>query len=320
MGKINVKVAGKHVEAPNICSFDLVPANDEPSLPPFTPGAHIDVFLPGGWVRQYSLWNNPQEKNVYRICVLNEANGRGGSRAIHEQVNVGGLLQIGLPRNQFELHHKNTPTLLLAGGIGITPILSMAQALAHRQAPFAFHYCARSPGNAAFLDRLAQAPLADKVFLHFDDGPPEQKLDMVDLLKSQPDDCDLYVCGPKGFMDAVLGTARALGWPTSRLHCEFFQADAAPKTGDQPFDVTLARSNRTVRVEAHQSVVQALAAAGIDIPTSCEQGICGTCLTKVVEGIPDHRDSFLMPAEQQANDCFTPCCSRALSASLTVDL
>jgi vanillate O-demethylase ferredoxin subunit len=319
MERITVKVAGKRHEAQDIASFELVPAVVGTFLPAFEPGAHIDVHLPGGMIRQYSLWNSPQESNVYRIGVLKDLNGRGGSIAMHDLVEVDALLQISPPRNLFSLASSQAPSLLLAGGIGITPILSMAERLLVLGSSFAFHYCAKSSAKAAFLERLSQSDISGKVKLHFDDGTPEQRIDIAKILRDQKSDCNLYICGPKGFMDAVLSLAREIGWEENRLHYESFQADVQSKANDQPFKIKILKTGQTIQVASDQSATQALAAAGIVIPISCEQGICGTCLTNVVEGIPEHRDSFLMPAEQLANTCFTPCCSRALTSTLVID-
>lgn len=314
---LTVNVASRSDEAEGICSFELVSADGDP-LPAFTAGAHIDVHIPGGYVRQYSLCNDPSERGLYRIAVLREDNGRGGSRAMHE-VCAGGQLQIGLPRNLFELGANKVRSLLLAGGIGITPIFSMAQTLAASGAPFELHYCTRSAKRAAFLEQIGARLPPDNVHLHHDEGSADQKLDIDVLLGAQGLDCHLYVCGPKGFMDAVLKRARTLGWGEERLHYEFFSA-APIADGESAFDVKLGRSGRLVHVRAEQTVIEALRAADIELPTSCEQGICGTCVTRVLEGIPDHRDAFLMPEEQAANDCFTPCCSRARTLVLVLDL
>ena len=320
MEKISVKVAGKRLEAQDIVSFELVPAVAGSSLPVFQPGAHIDVHIPGGTIRQYSLWNSSKDRNIYRIGVLKEVNGRGGSTAMHDLVEVATLLEISPPRNQFALVSTQASSLLLAGGIGITPILSMAEELLIRGSPFVFHYCARSRIRAAFLERLSQRDLSDKVRLHFDDAAPEQRIDIAKLLRDQALDCNLYICGPQGFMNSVLSQAREMGWDEDRLHYESFQANLQVKEGDQPFEVKLFKTGQIVQVAADQSVTHALAASGIVIPTSCEQGICGTCLTKVIEGTPDHRDSFLMPSEHLKNDCFTPCCSRSFTSTLVIDL
>ena len=196
----------------------------------------------------------------------------------------------------------------------------MAERLSHTQAGFEMHYCTRSPERTAFAQRIAQAPWADRVHFHFDDGAPAQKLDIRALLAAQPADTHLYVCGPRGFMDAVLDTARALAWDEARLHYEFFGASVAPQAGDATFEVVVASSGRVVPVGADQTVVQALAAVGVEVQVACEQGVCGTCLTRIIEGTPDHRDSYLTDEERAANDQFTPCCSRACSPRLVLDL
>jgi vanillate O-demethylase ferredoxin subunit len=239
---------------------------------------------------------------------------------MHERVNEGDLLSVSAPKNHFALAHDASSHLLLAGGIGVTPLLCMAERLAHAGADFEMHYCTRSPARTAFRPRIQSAPFAARVHFHFDDGAAEQKLDITALLASPQPGRHLYVCGPKGFMDAVLASARAQGWPESQIHYEFFAADATPVAGESAFEVMLASSGRIVTVAPDRSVVQALAEAGVAVPTSCEQGVCGTCLTRVIEGEPDHRDLYLTPEEQAANDQFLPCCSRARSARLVLDL
>jgi vanillate O-demethylase ferredoxin subunit len=316
---LNVRVARKTVEAEGICSFELVSADGVP-LPAFSAGSHVDVQLPGGMTRQYSLCNDPTETHRYLIAVLRDAASRGGSITMHDRVDAGDALTIGTPKNHFALAHEAGSHLLLAGGIGITPLLCMAERLANVGADFEMHYCTRSRARTAFADRIAASAFAPRVQFHFDDAPASQRLDIAALLAGRPADRHLYVCGPKGFMDAVLGQARALGWPEGQLHYEFFAADVAPVAGDAPFEVQLASSGRVVLVPADRSIVQALAAAGVTVATSCEQGVCGTCLTRVIEGVPDHRDLYLTPEEQAAGDQFLPCCSRARSARLVLDL
>jgi vanillate O-demethylase ferredoxin subunit len=316
---LNVQVARKAVEAEGVCTFELVETAGQP-LPAFSAGSHIDVRLPGGLTRQYSLCNDPTETHRYLIGVLREPSSRGGSAAMHDVVEEGTLLEISAPKNHFPLAHDARRSLLLAGGIGITPILCMAERLAMAGADFELHYCTRSPARAAFLQRIRSAAFAPRAAFHFDDGDAAQKIDLKALLATPVEGTHLYVCGPKGFMDAVLGTARASGWPEARLHFEFFGAEVAPQAGDDSFEVKLASSGRTVRVAKDRSVVQALADAGVVVQTSCEQGVCGTCLTRVIEGVPDHRDVYLTPEEQAANDQFTPCCSRAKTPLLVLDL
>lgn len=318
VGLLQVRVASKKAEAQDICSFNLVAALPGQELPAFEPGSHIDVHIPGGLIRQYSLWNSPAETGVYRIGVLREVSGRGGSLGMHDTVHEGSMLQIGLPRNHFPLSTSSGHSLLLAGGIGITPILCMAQTLAKTGRSFELHYCSRSHARMAFVDRLNA--LGQDCRLYVDEDPVGERLRIDEVLAAQPADTHLYICGPKGFMDALLEAARAAGWGEDRLHYEFFQAETAPATGDTAFDVQLMRSGRTVRVGHDQTVAHALISAGVDLQTSCEQGICGTCVTRVLAGIPDHRDSYLMPEEQAANACFTPCCSRSLTPTLVLDL
>jgi vanillate O-demethylase ferredoxin subunit len=317
---LQVRVAHKAVEALDICSFELVAADGQP-LPAFTAGAHLDVQVPGGLTRQYSLCNAPHETHRYLIGVLRDAASRGGSVAMHERVGEGDRLTVSAPKNHFPLAPQARRHLLLAGGIGITPILCMAEQLAASGADFALHYSTRSRERTAFYDRIRASAFADRVAFHFDDGEAAQRLDLATLLAAPQAGTHLYVCGPKGYIDAVLASARARGWPEAQLHREYFAAgDAAPAAGDAAFEVQLASSGRVIAVPADRTVVQALAAAGVEVQTSCEQGVCGTCLTRVLAGTPEHRDLYLTPEEQAANDQFTPCCSRARSARLVLDL
>jgi vanillate O-demethylase ferredoxin subunit len=289
-------------------------------LPAFSAGSHVDVQLPNGLTRQYSLCNDPAESHRYLIGVLRDPATRGGSQAMHDLVNAGDVLQISAPKNHFPLAHEARRSLLLAGGIGVTPILCMAERLAIGGADFEMHYCTRSRDRTAFHDRIAASAFAARVQFHFDDGDAAQKIDIASLLAAPQPGVHLYVCGPMGLMDAVLGTARANGWPQAQLHYEFFNAEVVHADSDASFEVQLASSGRIVVVPKDQTVVQALAAAGVEVQTSCEQGVCGTCLTRVLEGVPDHKDMYLTPEEQAANDQFTPCCSRARSLRLVLDL
>ena len=319
---LQVRVARKTIEAQDICSFELV-RTDGGMLPAFSAGSHVDVQVPnsqGGLTRQYSLCNDPSESHRYLIGVLKDPATRGGSKAMHEQVNEGDTIEISAPKNHFALAHEAKHHVLLAGGIGITPILCMAERLAVMGASFEMHYCTRSRERTAFVSHIAASSFAARVTHRFDDGPPTQKLDIAAFVRTPQAGTHLYVCGPKGFMDAVLGAARGAGWPEPQLHYEFFSAAPTATDADGSFEVKLASSGRVVVVPKDQSVVQALAAAGIEVMTSCEQGVCGTCVTRVLEGQPDHRDLYFTPQEQAANDRFTPCCSRAKSARLVLDL
>lgn len=317
---LQVRVARKCSEAQDICSLELHPLAGE-SLPAFTAGSHIDLHLPGGLVRQYSLCNDPADATHYMLGVLRDAASRGGSAAVHELLHEGQQITISAPRNHFTLHAGQPARhVLLAGGIGITPLLAMAWQLARDGADFALHYCARSRDRMAFAGLLQSMPWADRVHLHLDDEGDAQRLDMAALLGTPRDGLHLYVCGPKGFMDAALGMARTAGWSEAQLHYEFFAGEAVQREGDGAFEVEVSSTGQVVRVAPEQTVVQALAGIGIEVQTSCEQGVCGTCLTRVLSGEPEHRDMYLTEDEQAACDQFLPCCSRAKSPRLVLDL
>jgi vanillate O-demethylase ferredoxin subunit len=315
---ITVRVARKRREAEGICSFELEKP-DGGALPAFSAGSHIDVQVPGGPVRQYSLCNDPTEKHRYRIAVLREVASRGGSTGMHDAVEEGDLLAISEPRNHFPLVHAQR-TLLFAGGIGVTPLLCMAQRLAATGADFTLHYSTRSAARTAFHEEIRGSGFADKVQFHFDDGAVDQILNVPAALGTPDEGTHLYVCGPAGYINHVLQVAQGMGWPQAQIHTEYFTAAPQDTTRDRAFDVKLASSGKTVRIEAGQTVVQALAAQGIEVLTSCEQGVCGTCITRVLEGECDHRDLYFTDEEKGKHDQFTPCCSRAKSAVLVLDL
>lgn len=316
---LSVRLARKTLEAQDICGLELVPL-DGGALPAFSAGAHVELHLPGGLVRPYSLCNDPAETQRYQLGVLRDPASRGGSAAVHEQLQEGQTLRISAPSNGFALQPGAHRSLLLAGGIGITPILAMAEQLTREGAAFELHYSARSPARMAFRERIAASGFASQVHCHFDDGAEAQQLDLRALLAVPPADLHLYVCGPKGFMDAVLNTARAQGWPEAQLHWEFFGTEVVVADGDAPFEVQIASTGQVVVVARDQTIAKALAHAGVAVQTACEQGVCGTCLTRVLDGVPDHRDVYLTPEEQAANDQLLPCCSRARSPRLVLDL
>ena len=315
---LSVRIARKAVEALDICSFELVDV-DGAALPGFSAGSHIDVHLGDGLTRQYSLCNVPSETHRYVIAVLRDPASRGGSSAMHGRVKEGDVLQISAPKNHFALAKEARHSVMVAGGIGVTPILCMAERLAVLGASFEMHYCTRARERTAFFERISRSGFATEVRFHFDDGEPAQKLDVAALVASPQTGAHLYVCGPKGFMDAVLGAARARGWPQDRLHYEYFAAEVVHANTDLGFEVQLASSGRVIAVTKEQTIVQALAASGVEVPTSCEQGVCGTCLTRVLDGLPDHKDMYLTPDEQSRNDQMLLCCSRAKSQRLVLD-
>lgn len=315
---IDVIVTRKSMIAEAICSLELTAVDGQP-LPAFSAGSHIDVHLREGLVRQYSLCNAPGGAQHYEIAVLREEQSRGGSIAMHA-VEQGERLTISEPRNLFPLAHDAKRSFLFAGGIGITPILCMAERLSRIQADFQLHYCARSAGRAAFAERIRQSSFAQQTQFYFDYPAGGARLAVTEALSPYTDGDHLYVCGPGGFIEYVLEQAQAAGWPQGSLHREFFSASPVVHDDDGSFEVQLVSTGRRFTVPADRSVAEVLDEAGVEIPLSCEQGICGTCLTRVLEGEPDHRDMFLTDEERARNDQFTPCCSRAKSARLVLDL
>ena len=315
--RLRLRVASKQICAEGIAAFDLV-FPDGAELPAFTAGAHIDVFLPGSITRQYSLRNDPHERHRYAIGVLREPNGRGGSAYMYDALDVGAAIETSLPRNAFELDEKASFSLLLAGGIGVTPILAMAHRLATLGHEFAFHYCARSAGRMAFREEIETSSFASRTHFHLDDGPPEQKLDLSALLSRREAGAHLYACGPAGFLDAVVSQSKG-AWPPETVHREYFANAAMPTPGgDTAFTVTLASDGRSFDIPPGRSIIEVLGENGVHVPMSCEQGICGTCMTRVISGVPDHRDLVL--TDRQRADHMTLCCSRARTTELVLDL
>ncbi len=315
---LEARIAKRSVAALDIVALELVPVAGR-SLPAFSAGAHIDVEVGPGLVRQYSLCNDPIETHRYVIGVLRDPNSRGGSVAVHEQLVEGQVIRIGTPRNLFALVPAQR-SLLFAGGIGVTPLLSMAERLARDAAHFELHYCSRSPERTAFRARIEASSFADRVHFHHDDGAPAQRLDLPAVLPPPDADTHLYVCGPRGFIDFVCGQAHVLGWAAAQIHVEHFSAPAPSAADDGGFEVQIASSGQTIAVAPGQSVAAALSAHGVVVPLACEQGVCGTCLTRVIDGVPEHRDQYLTDEEKLRNDQFLPCCSRARSARLVLDL
>lgn len=319
MNPMRVRVAAIRTEAVDIASYELV-RDDGHELPPFEAGAHIDIVLPGLPARQYSLCNRPGETRRYVIAVLKEANSRGGSRHLHEKVSVGDTLFISEPKNHFGLEPEARRTLLLAGGIGVTPLLAMAQALTAKGAAFEMHYCARSRDRMAFAKQLSDDCYRGRVHLHLDDGTDEQKLALGPLLESRQPGDHLYICGPSGFLDWVKSSALAAGWPEDAVHTEYFSGTVEQLETDSDFEIEVEETGHVVRVAKGQTALNAMLEAGIDVPNSCTEGVCGMCMTQVRDGVPDHRDQFLTAAERARNDVFMPCCSRAKTPRLVVSV
>lgn len=318
MKYLNVRVARRLPEAIGVVALELRDINGR-ALPAFSAGAHIDVLIREGLTRQYSICNSPRERDRYLIGVLRCVDSRGGSAAVHDDLAEGSVVRISEPRNLFPVT-PGPKALLCAGGIGITPILCMAHELGVAGGEFELHYSVRSPGHAAFRSHIAGSSFADWVHFHFDDGPEEQKLQIASVLDSQPHGTHLYVCGPTGYIEFVTGLARNRGWPDGQIHVEHFSPRSVAAAESGSFSVEIASSGQRYTVPPEKSIFEVLDAAGIDIPISCEQGVCGTCLTRVLQGEPDHRDSFLTDDEHRRNDQMTVCCSRSKSPLLVLDL
>ncbi len=315
---LNALVHTLRFEAQDIISIELRPTGGA-AWPAFEAGSHIDLHLPSGTVRSYSLLNDPAERGRYVLGVLNDKASRGGSRWIHEHLRVGSTLKISAPRNNFALHEEAARSVLVAGGIGVTPILSMARRLTTLGKPFEVLYFARSRQAAAFTTELEA--LGAPITWHFDDergGPPDLKA----LLAARAGEgTHYYACGPTPMLDAFEQHCAALGFG-ERAHIERFAAVevAAAADAKASYTVELRQSGKTITVTAEGSLLEAIRAAGIDPPTSCEDGICGACETKVLEGLPDHRDSVLSKAEREANKAMMICVSGCRSERLVLDL
>ena len=284
------------------------------ALPAFTAGAHIDLHLNNDLVRPYSLCSDPQQRFHYQLGVLKDRQSQGGSLAVHA-LREGDEVRVSAPRNLFALDGQAKHSLLIGGGIGITPMLAMAAELRAAGRSFSLHYCAKSRAEAAFVAHLEAADYAPQVHLHFSD---EQRINLDAVLCDVPQGTHVYVCGPARLMDAVSERAAAHGYTAEQIHQECFSAEVA--TDGQPFEVVAAASGITVQVAANQTIVEALALAGLKVCVSCKQGICGSCLTDVLEGEPDHRDHYLTDDEKADGDQILLCCSRAKSARLIIDL
>ncbi|EJC74986.1 flavodoxin reductase family protein [Rhizobium leguminosarum bv. trifolii WSM2012] len=277
----------------------------KPLLPAFEPGSHVDVHLPDGRVRQYSLCRDAAELNRYTIAVKREAEGRGGSVWLHDAVGVGTILPVSAPRNHFALKGGHGPILLLAGGIGITPILAMAGVLNRQGRPFELHYFTRSRAVAPLLAVIEKAIDSSKLRLHFDDEP-QTRQDIETLLSIRKSDAQVYYCGPQGFMAAIAQATE--NWPEGSVHFEAFQPAASDDTPPEPFTIIL-RNGTEVPVPAEISALSAIRAAGVLVMASCENGVCGTCECGFLEGRPIHRDAVL--SKDARSHRFIPCVSRA---------
>jgi len=308
-----VRVVAIRTVAIDTRCFDLAAADRRP-LTPFAPGAHIDVQAPSGQVRQYSLCGDPRDRSRYSIAVKRAADGRCGSRSMHDDVEDGSPLGILDPRNHFPLAPEAAHSLFIAGGIGITPIRAMIHALDASGDSWQLHYCARSAAHAAFHAELAALGGA-RVTPWFSAEPV---LDVRALLRDVRDGTHVYCCGPTGLMAAVKDAASH--WPAGRVHFEYFSAPAHVDAPNRSFEVDLRRSGLVLEIPPERSILQEVRDRGIEVPSSCEEGVCGTCETRVLEGECEHRDFLLSDDERAANHSMMICVSRAKSSRIVLDL
>ncbi len=300
-------------------AFTLV-ANGNVPLPAFEAGAHVDVHITSNIVRQYSLACSWAPDTPYLLCIKRENNSRGGSAYLYDEAKVGDELILSPPRNLFHLEDANY-YVLVAAGIGITPILSMAQTLEKQHKNFVLHYYTRSKADTAFLASLEKGFSSGIVIFHYSEAGDSLRTNVPKDILTLSHAARICVCGPQGFIDHLHSHITMSGFPEERFHYEYFSPIATQNSmEDCSFDVEINSSKQTLHVPAGLSIAQVLHDAGIPITLSCEQGMCGACLTPVLEGIPDHRDSVQSQKEQSQNNFIAICCSRSKSGKLTLGL
>ena len=317
--ELKLRVNSVSDETDDIRRYELVPTARQ-NLPPFSAGAHIDVITGNQMRRSYSLANSPSERHRYVIAVLREPGGRGGSTWVHDHVKEGDELTVIEPLNNFQLAEAASEHVLIAGGIGITPILAMGYRLREIGAKARLHYCTRSPEKTAFRKEVT-AVFGAGLSLHHDGGDPQKGIQLGDVLKNRAPGAHLYVCGPTGLMEAA--KKAAAHWTEDTVHFEHFKPTekAPPAAGNRPFEIFLSRSNLTLTVPADRTILEVVRAAGINAESSCEAGICSTCETRLISGSADHRDEILTSADKAANRKIMICVSRAQPGeTLVLDL
>lgn len=307
-----VRLKSVTYEARDVLLFELMSLNGQ-CMPSFSAGSHIDIYLPNGLIRQYSICNSPLDKYRYVVGVKRDPQSRGGSTLMHDGLKVGSELKISFPRNNFELAKEASHSILIGGGIGITPLISMAHQLTADKSSWQLFCSFRNRSDVALLDQLN----ADKTHLHIDDESPSGFMDIANILNNAPAGTHFYCCGPEPMLKNFIDLSQSID--PSRVHYEFFKPLATQLSGDS-FEVKLHKTKKSFSIGPDQTILQVLQKNGISAPGSCEQGICGTCETHVVEGIPDHRDSLLSAEERSSNKVIMICCSRSLSPSITLDL
>lgn len=312
----DVVVKNRHVEGGNIAVMEFESATSA-TLPKVEAGAHIDVHLPNGMVRQYSLCQNPNDEGKFRLGILRDPESRGGSVSAFDEIKDGMQIQVSEPKNLFPLL-KAKHSVLIGGGIGITPLITMAYQLASEGTSFELHYCGASPENCAFVDEIKNGELAEYTTFHFKSEGASHRAFFESAIKDIDLESHIYTCGPVGFMDWVINLATTHDFPEQQIHKEYFQVET--DTSGDSFEVVAERSGKIIMVEAGETILQALAKEGIEIEMSCEQGVCGTCMCDVIEGEPDHRDVYFTDEEKASNEQILVCCSRSKTPRLVLDI
>ncbi|MFW1922543.1 PDR/VanB family oxidoreductase [Acinetobacter geminorum] len=312
----DVVVKNRHVEGGNIAVMEFESATST-TLPKVEAGAHIDVHLPNGMVRQYSLCQNPNDEGKFRLGILRDPESRGGSISAFDEIKDGMQIQVSEPKNLFPLL-KAKHSVLIGGGIGITPLITMAYQLAHEGASFELHYCGASPEKCAFVGEIKNGELAQYTTFHFKSEGASHRAFFESAIKDIDLESHIYTCGPVGFMDWVINLATTHDFPEQQIHKEYFQVET--DTSGDSFEVVAERSGKIIMVEAGETILQALAKEGIEIEMSCEQGVCGTCMCDVIEGEPDHRDVYFTDEEKASNEQILVCCSRSKTPRLVLDI
>jgi ferredoxin-NADP reductase len=315
---LRVRVHSVTWQAEGIYSYELRdPAGVE--LPAFTAGSHIDLNLPSGLVRSYSLVNPQDERHRYLVAVQKDRSSRGGSTWVHDKLHTGDIITISAPRNNFALTEDAPHSLLIAGGIGVTPLWCMMQRLGTLGRSAELIYCARSPKDAAFREAIevAGGKAGAKVTFNYDGVPGGKLLDLKATIAAVAPGTHIYCCGPLPMLEAFEAATKDL--PSERVHVEYFTAKDAP-AAEGGYTVVLAKSGKSFQIAPGKTILETLLDAGINVASSCLEGVCGTCETKVLEGIPDHRDVVLTDSERKASKTMMICCSGSKTDKLVLDL
>ncbi|APB99427.1 iron-sulfur protein [Polynucleobacter asymbioticus] len=318
---LHLKIKQIRQEASGIHSYELV-SEDGKALPSFDAGSHIDLHLPSGSIRQYSLSNDPAETHRYVVGILRDEQGRGGSKEVHQALRAGDFLAVSRPRNHFHLDESAKKVILLAGGIGITPLKSMGHRLKSLGIPFELHYCARAQENIAFPQDLQNLSDSGEIQFHLDDGIPGNGLNISEMIEDLESGAHLYYCGPAGFMKACAQAATKRS--DIHVNCEHFKApekeagQTEVKSDVSELAIQIQSTGQKITLSRSESLIDVLAKLGVEVSTSCQSGLCGTCKTRYISGDVEHGDCILSDAEH--TEYLTPCISHIKSGTLVLDL